>query len=182
MRKILLAAAAAFALIAPALAQRALITPSVSFTRPSDTITYTIGDGVLNSTTTASALAMPFTLSGISGQGTYVRRALIKKTTTGVVAPNFRLHLFTSQPLLASGDNTPLSITTSTGYFCSIDVNMFTTTPFLDGNYGIGAPNSGSECAVLPPTTLIYGVMEARGAYVPGSAEVFTVTLEAYTP
>ncbi len=181
MRKILLAALAVLSFIASAQAQRAIVTPQASFSRPANTITYTSGNAVTNSTTTASVLALPFTFSQNAGQPAYIRRVTIKKSGTGVTAPNFRLHLFNVQPTPLSSDNIIISMP-STGYFCSMDVSMFTTDPFVDGNVGIGVPNNGSECGVIPTATTIWGLMEARGAYAPASAEVFTITLEAYFP
>lgn len=171
------------ALMAPAWAAQDLViaTPTVSFTRPTDTNAYTIGDLVANDTSAALVTPMSWSVVALQRDGAYIRRARIKKTTTGVTAPNFRLHLFTTSPTVTNGDNGAYS-SISTGWFCDIDVNMFTTTPFSDGSGGIGVPNSGSECAVLPTLQTIYGLLEARGAYAPGNAEVFTVVLEVYEP
>ncbi len=167
---------------ASAVQNLAISTPLVSFARPYDTTTYGIGDLVANSTLAASVVPMAWNIANPQSSGSYIRRANIRKTSTGVVAPNFRLHLYTTVPVPSVGDNVALATTGTAGWFCDIDVNMFTTTPASDGNFGAGTPSSGAECEVLPTASTIYGLLEARGAYVPGTGEIFTVGLEVYTP
>ncbi len=162
--------------------QRLGIVASVAtFTRPADTTTYASGDLVADTTTAASVTPLSWNIVTPPKGGAFIRRVNIRKTSTGVVAPNFRLHLFTTSPTSAVGDNGVYS-STSVGWFCDMDVNMFTTDPFSDGNAGIGVPNNGAECAVVPTASTIYGLLEARGAYVPTNSEAFTVTLEVYGP
>jgi hypothetical protein len=52
------------------------------------------------------------------------------------------------------------------------------------GAVGVGVPVTGAEInftLTQPQTNVtLYGLLEAKGAYTPASAEVFTVTLEAY--
>ncbi len=158
-----------------------ILTPTYSFTRPTDTTAYAIGDLVANDTTSTLVVPMSWAVVDLQRSGAYIRRARMKKPTTGVTAPNFRIHLFTTSPTPGVGDNVAYA-STSVGWFCDIDVNMYTTDPFSDGSSGVGTPNSGSECAVLPTVQTIYGLLEARGAYAPGNAEVFTVVLEVYEP
>lgn len=159
-----------------------ILLPTANFTRPADTTAYTAGDMVANSTTAGSVVPMSLTVNSVSGRKVYLRRVVLKKSTTGVTAPNFRVHFYTASPTIASGDNAAYS-TTLSGHFCDMDVNMLTTDIFSDGNDGIGTPNNGAECAVAPTTTTVFALIEARGAYAPGNAEVFTITqLETYEP
>ena len=183
MIKRLLCAVSLLALAGPALAIQDLVisTPSATFTRPTDTNAYTIGDLVANNTSAASVTPLSWAIVALQRDGAYIRSVQLKKSTTGVTAPNFRLHLFTTSPTVTNGDNGAYA-STSVGWFCDLDVNMYTTDPFSDGNAGIGVPNNGSECAVLPTVQTIYGLLEARGAYAPGNAEVFTAILEVYEP
>lgn len=155
--------------------------PTANFTRPADTTAYAVGDMVANSTTAGSVVPMSFTVNTASGRAIYISRAVLKKSTTGVTAPNFRLHLYTASATIASGDNAAYS-TTQSGHFCDIDINMPTTDLFSDANDGIGAPNVGTVCSIVPTAQIIYGLIEARGAYAPGNAEVFTVNLEVHEP
>lgn len=160
----------------------ALTLPSATFTRPADTTAYQIGDLVANNTTVALVAPMAFTLTQAnSGGGVFIRRAKLQVSSASVTAPNFRLHLFTTSPTAGVGDNSAFA-STSIGWFCDVDINLYTTDPFSDSNAGIGVPNSGAECAIFPTTTppVIYGLLEARGAYAPTSAETFSVTLEVY--
>lgn len=159
-----------------------IILPTANFTRPADTTAYASGDMVANSTTAGSVVPMSLTVNSVSGRKVYLRRVVLLKSTTGVTAPNFRIHFYTTSPTIASGDNAAYS-TTQSGHFCDMDVNMYTTAIFSDGNDGIGTPNNGAECAVAPATTVVFALIEARGAYAPGNAEVFTIKqLETYEP
>ncbi len=159
----------------------AIATPSALFNRPFDTTTYGIGELVANSTTAANVVPMSWNIVSLPKNGVFIRRVNIRKQSLGVVTPNFRLHLFTTSPTVTNGDNGAYA-STSVGWFCDMDVNMYTTDPFNDANAGIGVPNNGAECAVVPTANTIYGLLEARGAYVPQSGELFTVTLEVYGP
>jgi hypothetical protein len=48
-----------------------------------------------------------------------------------------------------------------------------------DGSCGLGLPVIGSEImSKIAASNLIYALLEAKGAYTPASAEVFTLTLE----
>lgn len=158
-----------------------LASPTANFTRPADTTAYTIGDLIGNSTTAGSVVPLSWTVNRASTNPVYIERAILKKSTTGVTAPNFRLHLYTASPTIASGDNAAYS-TTQSGHFCDIDINMPTTDLFSDANDGIGAPNAGVRCIVVPTAQTIYGLLEARGAYAPGNAEVFTAIIEITQP
>ena len=160
-----------------------IILPTANFTRPANTTPYVSGQLLGNSTTAGSVVPMSLTVNSVSGRKVYIRRVVLKKSTTGVTAPNFRIHLYTASPTIASGDGAAYS-TTQSGHFCDLDVNMYTVTAiFSDGNDGIGTPNNGAECAVAPTTTTVFALIEARGAYAPGNAEVFTVAqLETYEP
>jgi hypothetical protein len=159
-----------------------MILPTANFTRPANTTAYVAGQLLGNSVTAGSVVPLSLTVNSVSGRKVYLRRVVLKKSTTGVTAPNFRLHFYTASPTIASGDGVAYS-TTQSGHFCDMDVNMPTTTLFSDGNDGIGTPNNGAECAVAPTTTTVFVLIEARGAYAPGSAEVFTIAqLEVYEP
>lgn len=155
--------------------------PSANFTRPGDTNAYTIGDLIANNTAAGSVTPLSWTVNQTAAQGVYIRRVILRKSTTGVTAPQFRLHLYTASPTVTNGDNGAFSSTLS-GSFCDLDVNMYTTNPYSDGNEGIGAPNTGGECGVVPSAQTVYGLLEARGAYAPGTSEVFTAVLEVYQP
>lgn len=157
---------------------------SANFTRPADTSAYTSGDLVANSTSAPAALS--FSGTALSSGGAFmVRRARLKKSTTSTTAASFRLHLYGADPGSATGGITNGDngawLTDESTYIGSIDLDISGTAGrvFNDGAKVVGAPSAGTELAhKLSSGTTAYGLLEARGAYTPGSAEVFTVELE----
>lgn len=149
-------------------------TVSASFTRPADTTAYASGDLVANSTTAGSVVPMTFSLAPLANGG-MIRRVRICKTGTSVTSASFRLHLYTSSSITcANGDNGAWSTDQSANYVGAFDVTV--DKAFTDGAAGNGVPLSGSE--VNFARTTYYGLLEARGAYTPTSAEVFSINLE----
>lgn len=151
---------------------------STSFTRPADTTAYASGDLVANSTTAGSVAPMSWGVTSESGGPGMVRRCRIIKSGTGTTSAAFRLHLYNASPTVANGDNGAWSSNKAANYLGYMDVSAMTA--FTDGAMGAGAPAVGYEMNFdLDVTTyVLYGLLEARGAYTPASAEVFTVALE----
>jgi hypothetical protein len=153
---------------------------SANFTRPADTTAYTSGDLVANSVTAGSV--MPMTFAGAAristGKGR-VKRAKIKKTNTSLTNASFRLHLYTITPSTSSGiingDNGAW-LTKENGWIGSIDVTI--DKAFNDAADGIGIATTGVDVPFVAVASDIYGLLEARGAYTPASAEVFTITID----
>jgi hypothetical protein len=152
---------------------------SANFTRPADTTAYASGDLVANSTTAGSVVPMTFAVARVADKGFMVRRARMKKSTTGITNASFRLHLYKQSPVPSNGDN-GVWLTDEKNYLGAIDITI--DKAFTDAAKGIGIPNTGSEISGVPDsgTVNIYGLIEARAAYTPGNAEVFTVTLEVH--
>lgn len=155
-------------------------------TRPSDTTAYTIGDAI--GPTGGGAALIEFTGAAIFGGGQgRVRGALLTKSTTGATGADFRLHLFQGSPgWTAPADNAAYSWGVNAdralimGYV-DFSASQLGAAPAGDGMYFIGSINGGHgemmfDCSSTG--TSIYGVLEARGAYAPGSAEIFSVTLD----
>lgn len=149
---------------------------SANFTRPSDTTAYASADLVANSTTAGSVTPLSFSAARYSGGSGMIRRARLLKTATSITNASFRLHLYGSSPTVTNGDNAAwLSITAD--YLGSIDFIFGVT--FSDDAMAVGVPSVGSEIPFIPASgSTIYGLLEARGAYTPASAEVFTVYLD----
>lgn len=165
----------------PVQAQGGISNPSANFTRPADTTAYTSGDLVANNVTPGSVVPMSFTAARLAAGSFCVRRAKLKKSTNVTTAASFRLHLYTASPTCANGDNGAWS-TTESGYMGSIDLDASGTNGrvFTDPAVVVqGVPGVGSEQNfALASGQTVFGLLEARGAYTPGNAEVFTVTLE----
>ncbi len=153
--------------------------PEASFTRPADTTAYASGDLVANSTTAASVAMMQFGVVRRDGKPVQVRAARIRKSGTSTTNAQFRLHLYARTVLPANGDNGAWSTPGAAVYCGAIDVTL--DKAFTDGAQGRGVPAAGSEITFRGSLSgmVIFGLLEARAAYTPDSAEVFTVTLEA---
>lgn len=149
---------------------------SVSFTRPADTTAYASGDAVANSTTAGSVVPLNFpNCSNGVGRSLQIRRVRINKSGTGVTNASFRLHLFNVLPGVGAGDNAAISITTGMArYLGQVDVTVGQA--FGDG--AAGQATTEMNCFPVGGASNLYGLLEARGAYTPASAEIFTISLE----
>lgn len=153
---------------------------SGSFTRPADTTAYASGDLVANSTTAGSVAAVELRGLGHAPSGSaMVRRVGIRKSGTSTTNASFRVHLFlTGSITCANGDNGAFSTNNAADYLGYADVTVGQA--FTDGSVGFAAPAIGSEFMVRlePSSQSIYALVEARAAYTPASAEVFTVLVD----
>jgi hypothetical protein len=157
---------------------------SANFTRPADTTAYASGDLVANNTTAGSVVPLSWNIHRNPSGSVRIKRAKIKKSTNVTTNASFRLHLYTSSPTVTNGDNGAW-LSTESGYLGFIDVTV--DKAFSDGSANHFAPVYSTAIDVLVRLTgtkgiasevKIYGLLEARAAYTPGSAEVFTVSLE----
>lgn len=160
------------------LSGRGIVNPTDNFTRPADTTAYASGDLVANSTTAGSVVSLNFASSARYTQGAgKVTRCRLEKSTTSLTNASFRVHIYTAAPTgIANGDNGAWS-TNRAGYIGAIDITM--DRAFVDGAYGEDNP-MGNEYIFfkLSSGQALRGLIEARAAYTPGSAEVFTAWLE----
>ena len=149
------------------------IVTGTTVTRPADTTAYASGDLIANSTTAGSVVPISFAnVQRNAGGISRVRRVRISKTGTGVTNCTIRVHLFAgTAPTVSSGDNAAMVIASgAANYLGSADVVVGQT--FSDGAAGQLAAD------ILTTSNTLYGLLEARGAYTPASAEVLTVRLE----
>jgi hypothetical protein len=156
-----------------------VFTPSETVTRPADVTAYASGDLVANSTVAGTVTPMSFKVARDAKRGVVVPRCRISKSGTNVTNAAFRLHLYAESSTPANGDNGAFSTNKAGKYLGYLDVASMQA--FSDGAAGIGVPGQGSAMLMQPVagSLVLYGLLEARGAYTPASAEVFTVTLEA---
>jgi hypothetical protein len=144
-----------------------------TFARPADTTAYASGDLVANNTTAGSVTAMSFTVSRAAAAGITVAGVRIRKTSTGVQNAAFRLHLYSTSPTVTNGDNGAWLSNQAAAYLGSVDVTM--DKAFSDGACGY------TPCSIphrIASGSAIFGLLEARGAYTPVSAETFGVQLK----
>lgn len=164
-----------------ALIGRGIVTPGATFTRPSNTTPYASGQLVGNSVTAASVTPLSFTAARFATGGFRINAAIIAKSSVGTSGATFRVHLFDSAPTIASGDGAAFSTTgagngSSPTWLGSVDVTI--TQVFTDGAMGRAAIGPPSNFIKKGTGQTIVALIEARGAYTPTSAEVFTVILE----
>jgi hypothetical protein len=150
---------------------------NASFQRPADSTPYAAGDLVANSTTAGSVAPLSIAISRAAGRASRILRARLRKSTASLVNASFRLHLFRAAPVVNAGDNAAFNVTGIADYIGAIDITM--DQALTDGAVGFGVPNVG-PCIVTVPVagTTISALLEARGAYTPGSGELFTAVLE----
>jgi hypothetical protein len=149
---------------------------SISFTRPGDTTPYASGDLVANSVTAGSVVPMTFTV-GTTALGTQftLSRIELRKNGTSITTANFRVHLYsTTSPTVSNGDNAAFLTTGTANYLGKFDVTI--DQAFTDGAAGFVA--TGANNIVLDSSQFIYALIEARAAYTPANAEIFTLKLE----
>jgi hypothetical protein len=159
-------------------------TPSATFTRPANTTAYSSGQLVGNSTTAGSVTPLSFTAARVTGGNFYVRRFTMSFSShQAMTGTSFRLHLYTVTPAaITNGDGGTYAVTTA-NEFCEMDTSSTIPTPGTDVSilYGVPSPGDGNECnGVATGGSIIYGLMEARGAYTPGSSETVTAKLEVH--
>ena len=150
---------------------------SASFTRPADTTAYASGDLVANSTTAGSVAPMTLTIGRTaSGSGStgMIRRLRLRKSGTSITNASFRVHFYRVSPTVTNGDNGAWLSNNAANYVGHIDVTF--DKAFSDGAAGNGVPAVGTEINFTSQN--YYALVEARGAYTPANAEVFTVAAE----
>lgn len=146
---------------------------AASFTRPADTTPYASGDLVADSVTAGSVTPMSFAI-GVGGKGGMIRRVRLRKSGTSVTNAAFRLHLWSLAPVPVNGDNGVWLTDKAINYVGALDVTV--DKAFSDGAAGNGVPLIGTEINFTADT--YFGLLEARGAYTPASAETFELLLE----
>jgi hypothetical protein len=145
-----------------------------SFTRPSDIVSYSLGDLMANDTVAANVVPLHFSLARNPWFGGMIRRGFIRKTGVNIVNALFRLHLFAAIPTVVNGDNGVFTPSQSDKYAGALDFSV--DRAFSDGAAGYGVPVVGSE--LIFTSDEYWGLMEARGSYPPVSAEQFSIALE----
>lgn len=146
-----------------------------SFTRPADTTAYAIGDLVANSTTAGSVVAVTLEVSPLRNPGGTIRRVELLKSGAVLTLASFRVHFYRNgvAPAVTSGDNGAW-LSTESGYMGSVDITI--DKAFSNGAAGFTAQLM--DYLPSPGTGSIFALVEARAAYVPASAEVFTIKVE----
>lgn len=157
----------------------AIANPSSSFAVPNSSATYAVGDLIANSATAGSVTPMEKTIVRTAAGAAVIVKGRFYKTGTGIVGASFREHFFTSSPTVTNGDDgafLPNQCLTRIG---SIDYNLADMVVHSDGVSCVGIPTTGYPITVdLPSGSVVYSLIEARGAYVRTAAETITTVAE----
>lgn len=146
-----------------------------TFIRPADTTQYAANDAMGNSTTAAQINPLRFPVARVK-YGTFgLQRVRLKSFTgTSLTAARFRLHLWTSLPIVANGDNAAMTVPSINTYIGNVDVTMDTV--LVDGTHG--STNVAWIPRCFTNTKTIFGLMQALDVYTPISQERFAWILE----
>lgn len=153
-----------------------------SLQRPADTLAYTVGDIVAQSTVAASCSGVPIAASRDLDTTGVLRRCRVKANDTAWLNANLYVHVFKDAPTFSSGDNAAFAAALSESNY----LGAFSVT--LDQKFsgsivkGIGTPLAGSEIIFDPSagTKNVFFVIETRSVVTPGSAKTFTVAFEVF--
>lgn len=166
----------------PTVSPGGVFTSVASFTRPANTTAYAAGKRVADSTTAATVLEFDNIVSE-AGDALTIGRLRMRKSGPSFALAQFRAHFFRVLPVVSVNDggvfdtSGALAVADITGYIGSIDVTM--TVGGTVGAAGAGAPTTGTQIITDLSGTTLWVVVEALAAYVPLSAEIFTLTIEA---
>lgn len=154
--------------------QKAITLVSAEFTRPADTTAYAAGDAVSNST--SAPVLMEFTAAPHNGERGIIRSLRFTKSDNDTTNADFRVHLF-SVAITAVNDNAAFSLA-----FADRG-NRIGHIDIADTDLIGGAANEAYRSDFVLPfecasnDNKLYALIEARGAYTPGSEEQFFVEL-----
>lgn len=159
------------------------ITVSANFTRPNDTNAYAAGDVVADSTSAATVLTFPLTGVGELGSCILQTATLISSANVSTKLEG-RLWLFDTAPASYGNDNEAMTLTDAE-MRTALQIVQFATGSWCAGDATSGAGGNAlcnAQALWLPINTTkdsnaIFGVLEARNAYVPVAQERFDLRL-----
>lgn len=146
-----------------------------SFARPANTTAYAAGDGVTDSTSAPTPLSYSGATSAFR-PATKLISARLVKSGTSTTSATFRLWLYKGAVSNVPNDNAA---------FAPAEADQGD----LIGSIAFGTAVAGSDCVTYIGTlsgdlrfnatsdNVIYGILEATGAYTPESAETFYTEL-----
>ncbi len=163
-----------------------IVQPSATFTRPSDTTQYAVGDLIANSVVGGSVTPLTWRMGTTTTdkQSFYVPGIRLKIDKASLTSAQFRVHLYKAAPTVAgTGDNGVFGtdVSGNANEIGTYDVTMVSL--HADGVNGIAVPTEG----VIEPQHVIgqapgsyvvlYGLIEALATYTPASASIITAEL-----
>lgn len=151
-----------------------LVKVSANFTRPADTTAYAVGDAVTNSTSAPTAFQLDLgALGAVNGQAIEIRKLVVVSSAKQATLPLFNVFLSDST-FTATNDNAALDIADATmeadGSWFNCDVQNSTAS-----NSRVAYLGCPSPMVLAAADTKLYGTIQAANAYIPVSAEKFTI-------
>lgn len=153
------------------------IVSAQTITRPNDATAYAAGDLVANSTTAGSVT--PFIFPMPTGPFVIKAARLTKSDQTDVALSAFRIMLFdTLSPTVTNGDNGAIAGNfVGAGWIGSVTYNTLMIAGSDDAIDVINLTEGQWIRSTLNAGKFLYGLLEARAAYVPAALETFTPAL-----
>jgi hypothetical protein len=162
---------------------------ATELTRTSDTNAYAIGDQIASTVSAGSVTPLQFTVArAVGGTGRIIGAQLAVNSATAFGA--IRLHLFNTTPFAVAGfqaDNAAIALTytalktgsagTNPNYIGYVDFQTFTAQSASAQSNGV-SDLTELTFACAAASQVIFGLLEARAAFTPASAETFNVSLE----
>lgn len=147
---------------------------SASFSRPSDTTAYAIGDAISNSTSAPTVFELDLsTIGAVAGQAVEIRKLAVVSRVKQSLLPLINVFL-SSTTFTATNDNSALSIDDTTmetgGSWFNCDLQNSTSL-----NSRVAYSGAPQPIVLASDDTKLYGAMQAANAYVPASGEKFTI-------
>ncbi len=158
---------------------------SDTLARPADTTQYAAGDQVTDSTTAPSVLTFSnvglYTLPESADASGVIVAATCVSSANQSTKPNFELWLFQSTHA-PNNDNAAWApsdaiLNDALGVITFDSWKIGTVTSGADGNAASFVENKTIAFQCADSDEDLYGLMVARNAYTPVSAEIFTITL-----
>jgi len=151
-----------------------------SYTRPADTNAYTAGDQVADSVSAPTILTFANAARFPLATGR-VKTANILSSAYVATAPNFELWLFDTT-FTPNNDNAAFAPTNAVMATCQAVIPVtvaYVGNPAAgaSGNQWIESTEVGIPYKCAASSNSLFGVLVVRNAYVPVSAEIFTVRL-----
>lgn len=144
---------------------------SQTITRPGNTTAYQDTDLVANSATAGSVTPFVWEANNMAEQR--IVSAIVTKSTATTTNGSFRLWLFSETKAVTNGDNSAIAPTTMTGFLGTLSGS--TTLAGTAGARTALAVDVQGE--IWPNCGKIWGLLEAKAAYGPGSEETFSIEL-----
>lgn len=162
---------------------------ATEMTRTSDGNAYAIGDAISTTVTGSAVTPITFTVARANGYPGRIIGALMFVNSATAFA-YIRLHLFNQAPFAAAGyqaDNAALALTytamktgaagANPNYIGYVDFNGWVAQSASAASYGT-SDQTELQFAPAAASQSIYGLLEARAAFTPASAETFDITLD----